>query len=272
MAQEDFTHFILTRFNTAVDFAPSRKGLDQEWLESRLLLFERYCLPSVAAQRTGTFRWLVFCDAESPEWFKERMSSYGELLSPLYIQGPATDQVIALSVAGCKDNQKPYLISTRLDNDDALGIDHIRLVQQQFKRQNREFIVFPFGLQLYRGHLYNAYWDSNPFLSLIEKVGRDGSFTTVMCVEHNRVRTAGTVRMVMSRPQWLQVIHGSNLLNTLRGWPRLTSRGPYAFSIDNLADGNDTLPARMKHSANSFAARGTKLIDKVYRVIRDLSS
>src|ERR1700761_2588097 len=219
MAQEDFPHLILTRFNTAVDFAPSKRGLDRAWLESRLLLFERYCLPSVAAQRSASFRWIVFCDAESPEWFKERMSSYGEALVPFYIDGPATDQVIARSVSQYRDLSKPYLITTRLDNDDAIGMDHIHLVQQQFRRQDREFIVFPFGLQLYRGRLYNTYWDSNPFLSLIETVAADGTFTTVMCVEHNRVRTAGSVRMVMSRPQWLQVIHGSNLLNTLRGWP-----------------------------------------------------
>ncbi len=266
-SRAEFTHLILTRFNTAVDFAPGKKGLDQAWLNARLLLFERYCLPSVAAQRGATFKWLVFCDAQSPEWFKERLSSYGELVLPVYIDGPATDQVIARSVAASGLVSSAHVITTRLDNDDAIGNDHIRLIQRHFKRQDREFLVFPFGLQLYRGHLYNCYWESNPFLSLIERVSADGSFTTVLCVEHNRVRTAGRVRMIFSRAEWLQVIHGSNLLNTLRGWPRISSREPSGFCIPSLQDGSESILTRFKYSAAAFIARGRKLQDKVARAI-----
>jgi hypothetical protein len=265
---EDFTHLILTRFNTAVGFAPSRQGLDKDWLEARLLLFERYCVPSVAAQSCAYFKWLVFCDAASPEWFKEKMSTYGESVSPVYIDGPATDEVIARFVAATGFVSSPYLITTRLDNDDAIGVDHLRLVQRAFKRQDREFLVFPFGLQLYRGQLYNTYWNSNPFLSLVEKVSVDGSFTTVMCVEHNRVRTEGNVRSIISVPQWLQVIHGSNLLNTLRGWPRLSGREPSAISITALQEGADSMLTRLRYSTAAFAARGRGLWAKVVNAIK----
>ena len=265
---EDFTHLVLTRFNTAVGFAPSAKGLDDVWLKERLQLFERYCLPSVVAQRGATFHWLVFCDAASPEWFKQKMSSYGALVSTLYIDGPATDEVIAKSVATTGLASRPYLITTRLDNDDALGVDHLRLVQLKFKQQEREFLIFPFGLQLYRGRLYNTYWRSNPFLSLTEKIRADGSFTTVMCVEHNRVREAGRVRTILSAPQWLQVIHGSNLLNTLRGWPRMTRLAPSAFGISLPKQGSDTLIAQLNYSATAFSARGRRLVEKVIKAIR----
>ncbi len=265
---QDFTHLILTRFNTAIGFAPSAKGLDEEWLEARLLLFERYCLPSVALQRGATFRWLVFCDAASPQWFKERMSSYGPLVSPLYIDGPATDEVIARSVAATGLVSSPYLITTRLDNDDAIGKDHLRLVQLEFKRQDREFLLFPFGLQFYRGRLYNCYWKSNPFLSLVERVKGEGPFTTVMCVEHNRVRTAGKVRSIISAPQWLQVIHGSNLLNTLRGWPRVSGRAPSAFSIPLPNEGADTIATQLRYLAAAFFTRGRRLWDKIVKAVR----
>ncbi len=268
MPPSDFTHLILTRFNTAVDFAPSAKGLDEAWLKERLELFEHYCLPSVAAQRGATFHWLIFCDAASPEWFKEKMSSYGEFVSTFYVEGPATDEVIARSVGRTGLVSRPYLITTRLDNDDAIGSDHLRLVQQEFKQQAREFLVFPFGLQLYRGRLYNSYWRSNPFLSLIEKIREDGSFTTVMCVEHNRVRTAGKVRSIFSAPQWLQVIHGSNLLNSLRGWPRITRLAPSAFSVALPEQGDDTLLTQLRYSTAAFSARGRRLVEKVATVIR----
>ncbi len=262
---QEFTHLILTRFNTAVGFAPSAKGLDEDWLEARLLLFERYCLPSVALQRGATFSWLVFCDAASPPWFKEKMSSYGALVSPLYIDGPATDEVIARSVAATGLVSSPYLITTRLDNDDAIGKDHLRLIQLEYKRQDREFLLFPFGLQFYRGQLYNTYWKSNPFLSLVERVQGDGSFTTVMCVEHNRVRTAGKVRSITSAPQWLQVIHGSNLLNTLRGWPRISGRAPSAFSIPLPQQESGTLVTQLRYSIAAFAARVRKFVEKVVK-------
>ena len=125
----------------------------------------------------------------------------------------------------------PYLITTRLDNDDALSNDHMASVQRAFQDQSREFISFPFGLQSLRGHLYNVYWTANPFLSLIERVGNDGRFTTVFCVAHDRVRDQGKVRGIVDAPQWLQVLHGSNLHNALRGWPRLNSRTHSRFSV-----------------------------------------
>ena len=68
----EFTHLVLTRFNTAVGYAPSAKRLDSAWLRTRLAMFERYCLPSMAAQRGAAFQWIVFCDAKSPEWFREQ--------------------------------------------------------------------------------------------------------------------------------------------------------------------------------------------------------
>ncbi|HEY5213610.1 MAG TPA: glycosyltransferase [Acidobacteriaceae bacterium] len=269
---QDFTHLILTRFNTAVDFAPPATGLDDAWLKSRLLLFERYCLPTVAAQRHATFKWLVFCDAASPAWFKEKMSSYGDLVSPLYIDGPATDEVIARSVAAAGLVSSSYLITTRLDNDDGLGRDHLRLIQRAFKQQDREFLVFPLGLQLYRGRLYHCYWKSNPFLSLVERVKGDGYFTTVLCVEHDRVRTTGKVRNIISAPQWLQVIHGSNLLNVLRGWPRVSRRALTAFSIPLANEGSDTIATQLRFSTAAFITRGRRLWDKIVKGIRRRSA
>src|ERR1700676_2294534 len=95
---KQLTHLLLTRFNTAVNFAPFAKRLETSWLIARLELFERYCLPSVAGQRGAEFRWLIFFDAASPGWFKEKISTFEPLVKPIYIDGPATDEVIARRV------------------------------------------------------------------------------------------------------------------------------------------------------------------------------
>jgi hypothetical protein len=262
-AHSDLTHLLLTRFNTAINYAPASKGLDEAWLRARLSLFEQYCFPSVLAQRNAEFSWLVFCDAASPSWFRSRMASYGATLSPVYIHGPATDEVLARSIAALGIVTTPYLATTRLDNDDAIGQDHLAIVQKNFHHQDREFLVYPFGLQSFRGELYNVYWASNPFLSLVEKVGPDGSFTTILCVAHDKVRSAGKVRSITTSPQWLQVIHGANLLNTLRGWPRFSRTPPKNFSVHwPVGVQKDSVSKRLEFSFAALWERGQKLLGK----------
>ena len=66
---ENFSHFLITRFNLNLyerdkHAAPTRTA---RWLEHRFEVFERYCLPSVAAQTATDFRWLCLFDAATPE-------------------------------------------------------------------------------------------------------------------------------------------------------------------------------------------------------------
>lgn len=249
-----FTHLVLTRFNTAVGYAPSARRLDSGWLRTRLAFFERYCLPSMAAQRDAIFQWIVFCDAKSPEWFREKMASFEPLLKPMYIDGWLTDERIAQGLADMVST--PYLITTRLDNDDALASGHLAIVQSEFRGQEREFIEFPVGIQSFRGHLYNVYWHSNPFLSLIESVQTSKRFTTVCCVRHDWVRSAGKIRTLVRSPQWLQLIHGENIGNSLRGWPRVRSRQAPEFEVFwPTDDPHDSLSRRLMYTAAAYAER-----------------
>jgi hypothetical protein len=268
---KQFTHLLLTRFNTASDFAPSRLGLKEDWLAGRIALFEQYCFPSVACQKgTTDFHWLVFFDADSPEWLRRRIAAYEPLITPVFIAGEATDQTIAGAVAASGLVTTPYLVTTRLDNDDALAKTHLAHVQSAFDYQIHEFVEFPWGLQMYRGHLYQVYWPSNPFLSLIEKVADGDCFNTVLSVPHNRVRSAGPVKSLWCSPQWLQVLHGSNLLNHLRGWPRLHSKNHSGFEIswpDDIRP--DSIAERVSISVASYKARADKFASKfAARVVR----
>jgi hypothetical protein len=257
-------HLLVTRFNTAVDYAPSPRRLESEWLLPRLALFERYCLPSVKAQRGAVFSWLVFCDASSPGWFKDIMADYAPLVKPIYIAGPANDKVIAQEVKSSGFVRSTYLITTRLDNDDAISEDHLSLIQKAFRYQHREFVMFPFGLQLYRGALYHVYWRSNPFLSLIERVGEDSELTTVYCVRHDKVTQQEKVRYLSRSAQWLQVLHTSNLGNALRGWPKLGAVSHPAFAVqweDDVA--HDPLSRRIAVSAGSYLGRLRRVSERI---------
>ena len=73
---ENFSHFLITRFNLNLyerdkHAAPTRTA---RWLEHRFEVFERYCLPSVAAQTATDFRWLCLFDAATPEPYRRRVS------------------------------------------------------------------------------------------------------------------------------------------------------------------------------------------------------
>jgi hypothetical protein len=261
---KQFVHLLLTRFNAAMDFAPSPKRLETKWLTARLALFERYCLPSVAGQRGTEFQWLVFFDAESPAWFKTKISTYEPLVRPIYIDGLATDEVIVRKVLETGLVSSPYLVTTRLDNDDAISDDHLASVQRAFRRQDREFITFPFGLQSFHDHLYNVYWPSNPFLSLIEKVGDNGQLTTVFCVAHDRLGEANRSKRVLRSSKWLQVLHDSNHANALRGWPRLSSRSHPRFHVVwPEKPAADSIVSRLRFSAQMYLVRAGNLMTKI---------
>ena len=71
----DFTHAIMTRFNVARPKRSDPIRLDPEWLAGRFDLFEKYCLPSVAAQTARDFHWLVYFDAATPEPLRARIEA-----------------------------------------------------------------------------------------------------------------------------------------------------------------------------------------------------
>jgi Putative rhamnosyl transferase len=260
--RRNFTHLLLTRFNTAMGYAPSSKRLEADWLTHRLALFEQYCLPSVSGQQDVDFHWLVFFDAATPAWFRAKISASAPLVRPIYVEGPASDEILRRFVIETGLVSSPYLITTRLDNDDAIAKDHLRLVQDAFCGQAREFITFPSGLQLFRDHLYQVNWPSNPFLSLIEAVEDEQSITTVFCIAHDHLHEASCVKQVRSSPQWLQVLHSENLGNELRGgWPMRSSRSDPGFNVrwpDTAKD--DSYTRRLGFSAQAYGKRAVKVM------------
>lgn len=66
-------HFLLTRFNLLL-WRKDKEGnivRSKAWLEHRFMLFEQYCLPSIANQTCKEFEWIVLFDSKTPDNFKE---------------------------------------------------------------------------------------------------------------------------------------------------------------------------------------------------------
>lgn len=114
----------------------------------------------------------------------------------------------------------PFLITTRLDNDDALNIRAIAAIQDQFRPYERIALNFPNGFCYYNQKLFLSRQLSNPFLSLIERIHWNKGqpeIHSVMGRKHMEMAKLAPIRQLNGEPMWLQVVHQNNLSNRPKG-------------------------------------------------------
>ena len=181
-----FRHVILTRFNVKIEQAPPASP---DWLEHRFSLFERFCLPSVQAQTCTDFDWIVFCDPDIPPMFKERLHGYPRL-RPIYFRNVFDQGMVQAAVSEMAPGYS-HLITTRLDNDDAIGRTFVECVQSTFRGQEFEFLNFTNGYIWEDGRVWSGRHASNAFISLVETVN---NYFTVYCGNHIGIEPARTHR------------------------------------------------------------------------------
>jgi hypothetical protein len=211
---ETFRHVILTRFNVKIEqSAPPGTA----WLEDRFSLFERFCLPSVQAQTCGDFVWVIFCDPDIPARYRDRIAEYTRwsTLRPIYFRHQFEGGMVRAAVAELAKGYT-HLITSRLDNDDAICRTYVESVQQRFRGQQFEFLNFTNGYVWCDGRVWSARHGSNPFISLVERADR---YSTVYCGNHMDLHEQGPVVQIAEPAGWLQVVHGRNLSNRVWGTP-----------------------------------------------------
>ncbi len=216
-----FEHFIITRFNLKKKGWDTTKSgskvLTEAWLCNRLELFSRYCLPSVQGQSSKNFRWLVYFDVDTPEKFKPQIAEWAEKIpqfEPLYVKDmevflPSIRQTLQASPA-------EYVITSRVDNDDAIAKDFVERLQAQFASQEFEAIDFVEGYSLFiaengvyfgkKKHL------NNHFISLIER--KTTTLKSVWHHSHAGWKKEKAVKRLYDAPMWMALIHGENKVNT----------------------------------------------------------
>tara|TARA_R110002012_G_scaffold92342_2_gene224372 strand:- start:740 stop:1576 length:837 start_codon:yes stop_codon:yes gene_type:complete len=220
-----FQHFVITRFNLRKkDWQTSKSNtqvLTDTWMENRLALFENYCFSSLKAQTIQNFTWLVFFDITTSDKFRREITRLEQIFpqfTPIFIDG--MDEFLPQSRA--QINQRliqPYLITSRLDNDDSLHQDYVREVQSHFAQQSFMAIDIVDGYTLQvepqvcfakRSHVHN------PFLSLIEKASE---IKTVWFLErHGQWSDIKALKPVRDKLMWMSVIHMENKVNTFLGF------------------------------------------------------
>jgi hypothetical protein len=213
LRDSEFAHYIFTRFN--VRYSDSAALASDDWLRKRLQIFQRFTLQSMRAQTIQPHRWLILCDTHSPQWLREALDA---LLRPperaVWLPGPFNERAAARLVGA---PETPYLITTRIDNDDAVADDFVATVQLAFKWQDFEFVNLPRGVQMQGGRFYRRSDPSNAFISLVER-RHNRPPRTVWIDQHQVLAKHGPIRQVSTRhPMWLQNVHGENLQNAVHG-------------------------------------------------------
>lgn len=204
------SHVLLTRFNLAMDFGgkAQRRWLDEAWLQDRVRLFERYCYPSVLAQTCQDFTWLVLCDEASPLWLTEWLQESCPRATAIRVTD-ARRETLEPHLPNCE-----WLLSTRLDSDDALHRDFIGTVQSYTHEPGRTFLDPVIGYTLSGNRFYRRTYRNSPFLSLMERRERA---SLVYSVQHQEASRYGPVVPINGGPMWVQVIHGDNVSNSVVG-------------------------------------------------------
>ncbi len=217
----DFTHVVMTRFNMPTPGRESQIRNRPGWLEGRFDLFERYCLPSIAAQTAPreNFHWMIFFDVETPQPFRDRIAECQKVFpfKPYFtefFQAEGWPRSVRETLAPTT----PWLLSTRFDSDDALSSDHVARLQAALaatKPAGRVSLNITEGIILEAGRVYAHSHPCNAFASWFEPW--DAEARTCMSINHMRMAEVGPIQQVGGKAGWLQVVHGGNVSNKVRG-------------------------------------------------------
>ena len=230
-----FDHFISTKFNLRIF-----NGLnnDPDWLEYRFKLFDQFCYPSIRGQSNQNFKWIVYFDSQTPEIFKKKFEKYSEWKNfiSVYIDGHISRKISRKIIISNLTPGVEYLITTRIDSDDAICKDFVENIQKNFEYQRFEFISFPYAHVLHpSGKLYSFRYLNNPFVSIIEKIIEPNlnGVKTIGRAKHTEFSKLGNMKQIKSKYSWLQIVHGKNVSNTIRGIRQPMNDISREFSINS---------------------------------------
>lgn len=258
-----FKHFILTRFNvppadnTLVQDKNQQKVLTPEWLDKRFELFENYYLPSLAGQTNRNFICLVYFDVKTGEPYRTRIAALAKQYNfiPKFVQHDAElGERLSPDILSYCDKDIKYVLTSRIDNDDAYHKQAVEVIQQHFVSQDR------IGLNLTKGYRYllgtenlllkNSFING-PFFTFIEAVIPGKRLITALSLRHDTFFEEYPVRQITGKYYWLQTIHDSNLANDLSGRPSLDKNVLADFGL-NPAKINLTKALFQKYTVKYF--------------------
>jgi len=208
MKNKEFKHVILTRFNTqAFDGKLIYDGPDgDKWMESRMKLFVK-TRKSVLDQKED-FLWVIGIDKRTPLRFQDEI--LGDDPRVTLFEGDVREYFKWSKFT------KPWVITTRLDNDDLHLPGAIKAIQDCF---THEELVIDLVYEQKKGnerYTSERTRPNSPFLSLIEKNNKP--IRTCYARPHNKMSEDWRKGIFASREVLAyMVLHGKNAANRIVG-------------------------------------------------------
>ena len=218
-------HFIGTRFNLINEnWKTSKDGcqvLNEEWLEHRFYLFEKYCFPSVINQNNRNFYWFIFFQKDTPKKFKRRfdlLTKDHPFITPHYIDGmKSLNKSFKRIISSYLTKDDKTVLTTRIDNDDAIHKNFIGTIQELAINHNNAVIDIRNGYQVnVKKNLLecrNYYTYFNPYISLIESTQ---NYNTVYSKMHYEWKELENIISFDKSPLWMEIVHQKNKLNDVK--------------------------------------------------------
>src|SRR5688572_4478462 len=222
---------VLTRYN--LTSGPVRKATRAQdskrrhWLDARLDLFTTFCLPSMINQTTRPDIWLIAFDGQSREAVQPVLEAIKDhpWIVPAWQQGVdgIFEDIVAISsreILARLPPGKTQLITTRLDNDDAVNkhfLEYVRSYAASFLHYEPGlddfWVVFPIGADYFKGRCRFYVSSNNAFCTRVQPVASlSENLETVHAFQHARLFLAGCkVFLPMTTdPMWIRNFHGGN--------------------------------------------------------------
>lgn len=236
-----FTHYLVTRFNVPVENwnidKAGRPTLDEPWMTHRLWLFRKYCVPTIVAQTCQDFHWVIYCDINTSFIKKTQIEESVRMLPDVMIrfvahQGEMMSDLRKL-ISG---STTPYVITTRLDNDDGLGQNLIQNVQGHFKEVDKLLLNPIHGIiydinEKVMTRMRNS--KQNHYTSLVEKNKNPEELLTVLGFPHDNPPPGVVIENIAGDRAWLKIIHEKNIKSQLKGRPVFAKNKIYFDGIRN---------------------------------------
>ncbi|MEX1079874.1 MAG: glycosyltransferase [Homoserinimonas sp.] len=225
-------HVLLTRFNLPSAGVEHSIRDHEGWLANRIELFERYCVPSVRSQGNRNFSWIIYFDPHSPDWLNRRVRDYAAsgLFTPVYRAAVSREELLSDIRAVVAPGGR-RLVTTNLDNDDAVATDFVDRVQGLCDQEQRTAVFLVTGLIKSGTGVYLRIDRDNAFCTVAESWDAPA---TCWADWHVLLRRSMPVVEQRGQPAWLQVVHGENVSNRVRG--RLTDPRPWRLLFPEALD------------------------------------
>jgi Putative rhamnosyl transferase len=235
-------NLIVTRYFLKL-FAPARSPAmtDTEirtWLENRVRLFQQYTLPSIIGQTATKKTWLIFVEKgygamlprslqkSSRLWWIEIVEiDSGQITFKEFSQRIGSRIDIELRRMMDEGIADPLVVTSRIDNDDAIACDFLACSNRVALGQHdagieQALISFPHGLQLREDISLSTYLSNNNHFLCSFHSTRTAPDDHLHALAFNHTtlfaQPKPTLLINTDLPMWLETVHGDNVHNRYR--------------------------------------------------------